>query len=210
MNEQIRTEVKDTLQRKLKPRIEGEVQAFQAARKERDTLFQQIMGFEKQIDNIRDQERELEGKIEAEICHGNTPSAMIRDKALKVNEIEAVRKQMEKHRDLLQRPRERSRQPLQALERALWRELPGLRDEEELKVRDLIAEGVDRMQAWSEAFREAYDEHGVHPDRNAETRLALFYGLQDVINSLEPVHRHVEGSELRLCQAQGDGDQGLG
>lgn len=186
MNEQIRTEVKDTLQRKLKPRIESEVQAFQAARKERDTHFQQIMGFERQIDNIRDQERELEGKIEAEICHGNTPSAMIRDKALKVNEIEAVRKQMEKHRDALAEAERKVTTAMQALERALWRELPGLRDEEELRVRNLIAEGVDRMQAWSEAFREAYDEHGVRPDRNAETRLALFYGLQDVINSLSP------------------------
>jgi hypothetical protein len=185
-NEKIALEVKDTLQRKLKPRIEREVQAFQAARKERDTLFQQIMSFERQIDNIRDQERELEGKIETEIVHGNTPSALIRDKALKVNEIEAVRKQMGKNSDALAEAEQKAQAAAQALGRALWRELPALRDEVEQKARDLIVEAVDRMQAWSEAFREAYQEHGVRPDRNAETRLALFYGIQDLTKLLQP------------------------
>lgn len=186
MNEKIATEVREAMQRKLRPRIEGEVNAFQAARKEQETLFQQIMQFEEQIENIREQERELESKIEKEICNGNTPSAMIRDKALKSNEIEAVRAQMEKRRSLLAEAERKVTAAAQALERALWRELPGLRDEEELRVRNLIAEASDRMQSWCEAFREVYDEHGVRPDRTAEGRLALFYGLQDVINRLGP------------------------
>jgi DNA repair exonuclease SbcCD ATPase subunit len=186
MNEKIASEVRDTLKRKLTPRIEGEIRALQAARKEQDELFRRIMQFEKQIENIHEQERELEGKIEAEIVHGNTPSALIRDKALKVNEIEAVRKQMEKHRGALAEAEKKVQAATQALGRALWRELPALRDEVEQKARDLIVEAVDRMQAWSEAFREAYQEHGLRPDRNAGTRLALFYGLQDLTKLLQP------------------------
>lgn len=186
MNEKIATEVRDALQRKLKPRIEGEVKALQAARREQENLFQQIMQFEKQIDGIREQERELEGKIEKEVCNGNTPSALIRDKALKANEIEAVQVQMEKRRSLLEKAEKEVKAATQALERALWRELPGLKDEEELRVRNHIAEAVDRMQSFCEAFQEAYREHGVRPDRTAEGRLALFYGLQDVINRLGP------------------------
>jgi chromosome segregation ATPase len=181
MNENIQAEIKKVLDIKLRPRIDAEVKDLLHARKESEKINEQVRNIEARVEAARDAQHKLDVEVEKQILQGNAPNAQIRDAALKKAEIETYTNQIEKLAKAGREADRKVQEAEKALSAALWRELPECRNEIEETVRARILEGLKYMKRWREMFREVYSEYGVRPDRKAETRLSLFYGLQDLI-----------------------------
>jgi seryl-tRNA synthetase len=171
---------------KAKARVEPEIKALQAARREQNELSQRQLALSNRIDAARDEIRKLELDIEAALLKGDRPSAALRDRELKKAEAEAVQKMIDNLKPAMKEAADKVKAAETALSTALWREVPALRDEVELSARALFTEGVQRLASWDEAWPGLYAEHGIQPNRTQETRLGLFIGLLDVVKKLEP------------------------
>jgi chromosome segregation ATPase len=175
--EQIKTELTEALNRKMRNRLATEVSALRSAERDRDIINSQIQGIQNKIDEAKAELSRLEDKVEKEILAGNAPNAEIRQVGLQKLTMESYAKQVDAQNKALGEANEKVEAAARTLADRLKREIPAERDLEEEKVQGYLNQAMMSREAFEYAVRAVFADLGVRYDSQKDRRLVLMYTL---------------------------------